>query len=154
MKKGQSSLEYLIFIAVAIIIVALVIKYTEPAVKEVPITGIVYIDPETSPVVEQTSEKIKWKVTYYYPPGCQATKCDFYVSVNLKYYYSSDKYRIDVYIGGEADRIKKIKVSMCTGWEKVVDANGFDRNYFVGYFAKKELDPLFPCQVTVMAWIK
>ncbi len=157
MRRGQSSLEYLILIAVIVILVTVVVRYAGSGAKEVPITGTIYIDPELSPVVEETPQKIKWQAKYSYPPGCKATKCDFYVSVNLKYYKTGNhkgEYRLDVYIGGEVSKIRRIRVSLCTGWEKVVDANGFDRNYFVGYFAKNELDPLFPCQVTVMAWIK
>jgi len=101
MKKGQSSLGYIFLVAVATIIVAVVIKYVEPAAKEVPITGIAYIDPETSPrklykpYSGEPYDHPVWWVMYAYPLECEkggASDCDFYVSVNL--HYKSNKYKV------------------------------------------------------------
>ncbi|NJE07778.1 class III signal peptide-containing protein [Thermococcus sp. M39] len=172
MRKGQGSLGYLFLIAVAIIIVAIVIKYSEPAVKEVPITGIIYIDPEGSAKTEETDTKIAWQAMYKYPPECRPIAgnpyCDFYVTVNLKYYKSGryqGKYRIDVYVAGDAEKIKKIKVQLCNGWEYTWSEEEFDynnpnlneHNKAVKVNGKTYFDPgdlEFPCQVIIMAWMK
>jgi len=171
MKKGQGSLGYLFLIVVAIILIAVVIKYVEPAGKEVPITGIIYIDPELSVSVEPSSGSTadaRWQAMYKYPLECRPIAgnpyCDFYVTVNLKH-YPSGKYRIDVYVAGDADKIKKIKVQLCNGWEYTWSEEEFDynnshlsdHNKAVKVNGKTYFDPgdlEFPCQVIIMAWMK
>lgn len=175
MRRGQSSLEYLFLIGIAIMIVVIAVKYAEPAAKEAPITGITYIDPELSANVGPSpgsKADARWQAMYKYPPGCHPKAgnpyCDFYATVNLKHYSSGKyegKYRIDVYVAGDAEKIKKIKVQLCNGWEYTWSGKEFDyKNQNLNdhnksvkvdgktYFGSNDLE--FPCQVVIMAWMK
>lgn len=152
MKKGQSSLEHLLLVAVTIIIVAVVIRYIEPAAKEVPITGIAYIDPELSPEKPGYDHPVTW-IIYRYPEGCKAKKnCDFYVSVNLHYYKDGNKYKVWVYANGDSDRIREVKVQLCTGDEAVWK---FPEDKGRNKISGKEIpENEFPCTLYMMAWMR
>ncbi|HIC87743.1 MAG TPA: class III signal peptide-containing protein [Aquificae bacterium] len=150
MKKGQSSLGYIFLVVVAIIIVAVVIRYIELAAKGVPITGIAYIDPELSPEKPGYDHPVTW-IIYRYPEGCKAKKnCDFYVSVNL--HYKSNKYKVWVYANGNPDRIREVKVRLCTGDEAIWK---FPEDKGHNKIAGKEIpESEFPCALYIMAWMR
>ena len=152
MRRGQSSIEYIILFGVAILLVAVVVKYTLPASKETPITGIAYIDPELSPAKPGYDHPVSW-IVYRYPPGCKATKsCDFYVSVSLHYYPDSGRYRVWVYTNGDSNRIREIHVKLCSGasatWKFPEDRG---KNKIRG--VRLEEDD-FRCELYVMAYLR
>jgi len=149
-RRGQGSLEHIILLGVALLLVAVVVKYTFPASKGTPITGITYIDPELSPSKPGYDHPVSW-IVYRYPPGCKATKsCDFYVSVNLHYYPNSNRYKVWVYANGDSDKIKEVHVRLCTGksatWKFPEDKG---KNKIRGVEIR-END--FPCELYVMAY--
>lgn len=152
MKKGQSSLEYLFIIGAVIVMAFIAVKYLEPTAKGVPITGVAYIDPEFSPEKPGYDHPVTW-IVYKYPEGCKAkSTCDFYVSVNLHYYPSTNKYRVYVNADGDSNRIREVKVQLCTGhsatWKFPEDKG---KNKING----KTISPdEFPCTVYIMAWEK
>ncbi|ASJ06965.1 hypothetical protein A3L08_06325 [Thermococcus pacificus] len=150
MKKGQGSIEYLVMVTVALILLALVFHYVYTSSKGVPITGITYIDPELSPEKPGYDHPVTW-VVYKYPLGCEATKnCDFYVSVNLHYYPDTGKYRFWVYANGDSADTKKIRVRLCNGatgeWNFPEDKG---KNKINGVYLHEDD---FPCALSIMAW--
>ncbi|WP_456367143.1 hypothetical protein [Thermococcus sp.] len=149
MSRGQSNIEYLIMIAVVLVLLALVLNYTYSASRGFSITGVAYIDPELSPEKPGYNHPVNW-IVYRYPPKCNAgTTCEFYVSVNLHYYPDRGKYRVWVYVNGDSKEIKTVVVRLCNGvqeeWNFPEDAG---KNKIRGIHLE-ESD--FPCVVYITA---
>jgi len=160
MKKGQSSLEYLFIIGAVIVMAFIAVKYLEPTAKGVPITGIAYIDPGLSPEKEEN----KTWIIYRYPPNCHSLAgnpyCDFYVSVSLK----TTNNKVYVWAAADENKIRKIKVQLCTGDEKEwIVSESSDKcphNAPSNMKCKRMIwgktipESEFPCTVYIIAWEK
>jgi len=151
-KRAQGSLEYLLMAVAALIVIAVAVKYTLPASKGTPITGIAYIDPELSPEKPGYDHPVTW-VVYRYPEGCKATKnCDFYVSVNLHYYPDSNRYKVWVYANGDENKIREVHVRLCNG--KSATWHFPDDKGKTKIRGVKLTEKDFPCELYVMAYMR
>ena len=151
MKKAQSSLEYLLIAVVALIVIAVAVKYTLSASKGTPITGIAYIDPELS-LAHPYKANTTW-IVYRYPENCRAkSTCDFYVSVTLHSpQKEGDKYKAVIWITANKDRIREVHVRLCNGksvtW-KYTSGKSIARG--TTYLSEED----FPCELYVMAYMR